>query len=324
MWFMRQAGRYLPEYRAVRAKHPDFVSFCHSPEDAAEVTLQPIRRYGMDAAILFADILLIPGAMGQEVRFVKGEGPRLSPLLSSELMKKLTADGAAERLSAVYETVRRVRDELAGDKALIGFAGSPWTVATYMILGQGTKDPSSARMLLFREPQLVDDLIAMLIEATADYLIEQARAGADALKLFDSWSGGLSEDLFDRLCLNPNREIARRVREKVDVPILYFPKGCGALYEKVAKEGGFDALALDTQTPYAWARERLAPHTVLQGGLDPLLVVAGGKPMREAAERIVEAYDGTPYIFNLGHGFVPETPPEHVAELVKIVRGEAG
>ena len=318
---MRQAGRYLPEYRAIRAKQPSFVEFCLSPGDAAEVTLQPIRRYDMDAAILFADILLIPGALGQEVRFEKGEGPILSPVLDREVLKSLKVEGAAEKLSPVYETVRRVRAELGADKALIGFAGSPWTVATYMINGQGSKDPSAARMLSYREPGLVEDLIEMLVASTADYLIEQAKAGADALKLFDSWSGGLPENLFRKFCLEPNMEIARRVRAACDVPILYFPKGAGALYENVALEGGFEALALDTQMPMAWARKTLSPHVALQGGLDPLLVIQGGKPMRDGAEHLVRTFEGVPYIFNLGHGFVPETPPEHVAELVKIVRG---
>lgn len=318
---MRQAGRYLPEYRAIRARHPSFVEFCLSPVDAAEVTLQPIRRYDMDAAILFADILLIPGAMGQNVQFEKGEGPKLSPLLDGQLLASLDESQAAEKLSPVYETVERVRAELGTDKALIGFAGSPWTVATYMINGQGTKDPAAARMLVYREPSLIDDLIEKLVSATSDYLIAQAKAGADALKLFDSWSGGLPEALFRKLCLEPNKEIARRVRAACDVPILYFPKGCGPFYEDVAHEGGFDALALDTQMSMGWAKRTLSPKVALQGGLDPLLVVAGGKPMRDAAETLVRTFEGTPYIFNLGHGFVPETPPEHVAELVSIVRG---
>lgn len=322
MWFMRQAGRYLKEYRDVRAKHPGFIEFCLTPDDAAEVTLQPIRRYGMDAAILFADILLIPHAMGQNVRFVKGEGPKLEPVISADLMKTLSADKAAERLSPVYETVRLVRAGLDRDKTLIGFAGSPWTVATYMINGQGTKDPSAARQIVYREPEMIRDLMDMLVSATADYLIAQAEAGADALKLFDSWAGGLPENLFRELCLEPNMEIARRVRAKTDVPILYFPKGAGALYEAVAIESDFEALAMDTQMPMEWARKTLSPHVALQGGLDPLLVVEGGKPMRDAVEYLVKTFEGVPYIFNLGHGFVPETPPEHVAEVVKIVRGD--
>jgi uroporphyrinogen decarboxylase len=321
MWFMRQAGRYLPEYRAVRARQPDFISFCLDPEDAAEVTLQPIRRFGMDAAILFADILLIPHAMGQTVSFVKGEGPKLAPLFEDGRPRALDAEKPSEVLQPVMETVARVRERLPEDKALIGFAGSPWTVATYMINGQGTKDPSAARQLVYQNPGFVDELMEKLVDATSAYLIGQAKAGANALKLFDSWAGGLPEDLFDRLCLEPNRKIAERVKAACDVPVLYFPKGSGPLYEKVAREEAFDALALDTAMPMAWARERLSPHKVLQGGLDPLAVVVGGETMRRAAEHLLKTFEGVPYLFNLGHGFVPETPPEHVAELVKIVRG---
>ncbi|MEM9810988.1 MAG: uroporphyrinogen decarboxylase [Pseudomonadota bacterium] len=320
MWFMRQAGRYLPEYRAIRAKHPSFIEFCLHPEDAAEVTLQPIRRFDVDAAILFADILLIPYALGQGVRFEKGEGPKLEPVLSGDLLARLDPFKTTEVLAPIFDTVDRVRSALPQDKALIGFAGAPWTVATYMINGQGTKDPSAARALCYSDPQMIEGLLKVLVEATAIYLIAQAKAGANVLKLFDSWSSGLPERLFRKLCLEPNKEIARRVRAEVDVPLLYFPKGAGALYEVVAQEGGFDGLALDTEMPTAWARANLAPHGALQGGLDPLLVVHGGAPMREAAQELVEAYRGTPYIFNCGHGFVPETPPEHVADLVSTVR----
>jgi uroporphyrinogen decarboxylase len=317
---MRQAGRYLPEYREVRSRHKSFIEFCFHPEDAAEVTLQPIRRYDMDAAILFADILLLPHALGQDVRFVKGEGPKLSPVVSQDLVARLDPSRAAEVLSPVMETVERVRAGLPPEKALIGFAGAPWTVATYMINGQGTKDPSSARQLDYEQPELVSTLMEMLVDATADYLIAQAKAGADALKLFDSWAAGLPEPLFDRLCLEPNRRIAEKVKAAVDVPILYFPKGAGPLYEKVAKCGAFDALAIDTHMPPAWARDVLSPHVALQGGLDPLSVVVGGAPMRDMARALIDAFEGQPYIFNLGHGFVPETPPENVAELVRIIR----
>ncbi|WP_233061142.1 uroporphyrinogen decarboxylase [Parvularcula mediterranea] len=320
-WFMRQAGRYLPEYREIRSRHPGFIEFCFSPEDAAEVTLQPLRRYDMDAAILFADILLIPGALGQNVRFVKGEGPLLEPSLSPTLVSRLSAEGAADRLSPIYETVARVRRELGDNKTLIGFAGSPWTVATYMINGRGTKDPSAARVFAYREPQAMADLMEMLVSSTAEYLIRQAEAGADVLKLFDSWAAGLPEPLFDLLCLRPNVEIARRVKAKVDVPIIYFPKGSGPLYLKVAQSGAFDGLALDTHMPMDWAKRELGPKAVLQGGMDPLLVVEGGKAMRDEAERLIATFEGTPYIFNLGHGFVPETPPEHVAELSRIIKG---
>ncbi|MEM1409337.1 MAG: uroporphyrinogen decarboxylase [Pseudomonadota bacterium] len=323
IWFMRQAGRYLPEYREIRAQHQDFIEFCLHPQDACEVTLQPIRRYDLDAAILFADILLIPYGLGQGVRFEKGEGPVLEPLVDKELVSQFSLSKAASTLEPVMESVARIREGLPKDKALIGFAGAPWTVATYMINGRGTKDPSAARRLVYEEPSLIKDLMAMLVDATADYLIGQARAGADALKLFDSWASGLPEHLFDELCLQPNRAIAEKVRAAVDVPIIYFPRGSGALYEKVAREGGFDALALNTDMPMAWCRDQLSGHVALQGGLDPLAVVHGGEPMRQAARHLLETFKGVPYIFNLGHGFVPETPPEHVVELVKLIRSHS-
>jgi len=320
LWFMRQAGRYLPEYRAVRAKHPSFVEFCLHPEDAAEVTLQPIRRFDVDAAILFADILLIPHALGQGVRFAAGEGPLLDPVVSEDLLARLDPSKVLPVLSPVFETVERVRSALPKDKALIGFAGAPWTVATYMINGQGTKDPAATRRLVYSHPEMIDRLMRMLIDATTEYLIAQAKAGANALKLFDSWSGGLPELLFQKLCLEPSAEIARCVRAEVDVPIIYLPKGAGPLYALAAKDEAFDGIALDYALPPIWARDALGSATALQGGLDPLLVVQGGQAMETAAKMLLETFENRPYIFNCGHGFVPETPPEHVAVLVRIVR----
>ncbi len=320
LWFMRQAGRYLPEYRAVRAKHPSFVEFCLHPEDAAEVTLQPIRRFDVDAAILFADILLIPHALGQGVRFATGEGPLLEPVVSDDLLARLDPSQVLPILSPVFETVERVRAALPKEKALIGFAGAPWTVATYMINGQGTKDPAASRRLVYSHPEMIDRLMRMLVDATTEYLIAQAKAGANALKLFDSWSGGLPEPLFQKLCLEPSAEIARRVRAEVDVPIIYLPKGAGPLYALAAQNEAFDGIALDYALPPLWARDALGSATALQGGLDPLLVVQGGQAMETAAKTLIETFENRPYIFNCGHGFVPETPPEHVAELVRIVR----
>ena len=320
LWFMRQAGRYLPEYRAVRANHASFVEFCLHPEDAAEVTIQPIRRFDVDAAILFADILLIPHALGQNVRFEKGEGPKLEPVVSAESLRSYQPENVLTALAPVFETVERVRSALPKEKALIGFAGAPWTVATYMINGQGTKDPAAARSLLYANPELIERLMAMLIDATTDYLVAQAKAGADALKLFDSWAGGLPEEAFRKLCLEPSAEIARRVKAEVDVPIIYLPKGAGPLYTLAAADETFDCLALDYALPATWARDALGGVTALQGGLDPLLVVQGGLAMERAAKALLEAFEDRPYIFNCGHGFVPETPPEHVAELVRIVR----
>ncbi|MEO1659021.1 MAG: uroporphyrinogen decarboxylase [Pseudomonadota bacterium] len=320
LWFMRQAGRYLPEYREVRARHPSFVEFCLHPEDAAEVTLQPIRRFDVDAAILFADILLIPHALGQGVRFEKGEGPILEPVVSADLLARLDLSNVLSSLGPVFETVARVREALPRDKALIGFAGAPWTVATYMINGQGTKDPAASRRLVYSDPEMIDQLMRMLVDATTDYLIAQAKAGANALKLFDSWAGGLPEDLFRKLCLEPSAEIARRVRAEVDVPIIYLPKGAGPFYQLAAQDDAFDGLALDFSLPTGWAQDALSSATALQGGLDPLLVVQGGPAMERAAKALLETFEDRPYIFNCGHGFVPETPPEHVAELVRIVR----
>jgi len=321
MWFMRQAGRYLPEYLKTRAEAGSFLDLCYTPELAAEVTLQPIRRYDLDAAILFADILLIPQALGQGVRFVKGEGPRLEPLFDEALLSRLSLSAIHDTLGPIYETVRRVREALPEDKALIGFAGAPWTVATYMLAGRGVKDPSALRLYAYEHPESFDRLIAMLTEATADYLIRQVEAGADALQIFDSWASGLPEPFFERYCLKPAEEIARRVKARSDVPVIAFPKGAGPLYEAVARSDAFDGVSIGTEIPPAWARERLSPHAVVQGGLDPLLVVRGGDAMFAAADRLLEAFAGAPYIFNLGHGFTPQTPPENVAALVRHVRG---
>jgi uroporphyrinogen decarboxylase len=320
VWFMRQAGRYLPEYREVRVRAGDFLSLCYAPDLAAEVTLQPIRRFDLDAAILFADILLVPQALGQGVRFEQGEGPRLEPAFDEVLLARLSLSAIHDTLGPVYETVRRVRAALPEEKALIGFAGAPWTVATYMLAGRGVKDPSALRAYAYRQPEAFDRLIGMLTEATTAYLLEQVRAGADALQLFDSWAGGLPEPFFRRYCLEPCVAIAEAVRREADVPVIAFPRGAGPAYEEVARRDCFAGVSIDTGLPARWVRERLSPHSAVQGGLDPLLVVAGGKPMLDAADALLEAFAGAPYVFNLGHGFVPETPPEHVAALVEHVR----
>ncbi|MBB4658036.1 uroporphyrinogen decarboxylase [Parvularcula dongshanensis] len=327
IWFMRQAGRYLPEYRAVRAKAGSFLDLCYAPELAAEVTLQPIRRYDLDAAILFADILLIPQALGQDVRFEKGEGPRLSPAFATApeaLPRFLDAAAKADlsrTLSPVYETVRLVRAGLARDKALIGFAGAPWTVATYMLAGRGVKDPSALRLFAYENEDDFARLMERLTSATADYLIEQGRAGVDAVQLFDSWASGLPEDFFRRWCLAPCEAIAERVKAALPgLPVIAFPRGAGPLYEAAARSPLFDAVGIDTGVPPLWAAERLSPQAVVQGNLDPLLVVRGGAPMLRAADAILDAFEGKPHVFNLGHGFVPQTPPEHVAELVAHIR----
>ncbi|RZO64594.1 MAG: uroporphyrinogen decarboxylase [Parvularculaceae bacterium] len=321
LWFMRQAGRYLPEYRATRAEAGSFLDLCYDSEKAAEVTYQPIRRYDTDAAILFADILLIPDGLGQGVSFVQGEGPKLFPPLRAENFDDLSYEKFDETLSPIYETVRQLRAGLGNATALIGFAGAPWTVATYMIGGGTQRDPSVLRRYYYDDPSFVDRLISLLVEATAKYLIKQADAGADAIQLFDTWAGGLPEDLTRRLSLEPMARIAEMVRSAhPEIPFILFPKGVGPLAKEYAGLGICDGIGIDTGMPWDWARDNLSPLACVQGGLDPLLVVAGGAPMHDAARRLKETFHGTPYIFNLGHGFVPETPPAHVAELVDTVR----
>ncbi len=320
IWFMRQAGRYLPEYRAVREEAGSFLDLCFDQEKASRVTLQPIERYDLDAAILFADILLIPLAMGQKVWFETGEGPRLDPPFTSDLLKSLSTDGLHDALGPICETVSTVRAALPADKALIGFAGAPWTVATYMLAGRGSKDPSALRLFAYKHPDAFDGLIELLVDSTADYLIAQAKAGAQVLQLFDSWAAGLPKSFFENYCAKPVIEIAKRVRAAVDVPIIAFPRGAGPLYNLLAEDPHIAGVSIDTGLPWGFAARELSPHATVQGGLDQLLIVKGGDPMLKAADQLLKTFNGKPYIFNIGHGFVPETPPEHVGELVDFVR----
>jgi uroporphyrinogen decarboxylase len=321
IWLMRQAGRYLPEYRAIRAKAKNFLDLCFTPELAVEVTLQPIRRYGFDAAILFSDILVVPHALGQRVWFEEGAGPRLEPLRRSQDLARLSADGLHESLAPVYETLRRLRAELPERTALIGFAGAPWTVASYMIEGRTSKDFATAKTWAYRAPDEFAPIIDLLVESTSDYLIAQVEAGAEVLQLFDSWAGVWPEAALRRWCLEPAAEIVRRVKTAhPDVPIILFPRGAGALYEAFAGEAGAAGLGLDTTVPLAWAHECLQSSVTLQGNLDPLLLVAGGAAMDQAVARILDTLGAGPFIFNLGHGITPETPPEHVERLVSQVR----
>lgn len=320
VWFMRQAGRYLPEYRATRAKAGSFLNLCFNPELAAEVTLQPIDRYDLDAAILFADILLLPMFMGQELSFETGEGPRLKPALIDEPVH-LSHDRLEKGLAPIMETIRICRRELSEDKALIGFAGAPWTVATYMIGGRGIKDPASFRSYAYEQPGNFDALISELESATINYLKNQIRAGVNAVQLFESWASGLPADFLRSYCLGPACRIANAVKaEFPDVPVIVFPKGAGYQVKEYAVSGCFDAIGLGTESDPVWAVEELSEHVALQGGLDPLLVVQGGEKMRAAAEKILFVFAEKPYVFNLGHGFVPHTPPENVAELVSLIR----
>lgn len=321
VWFMRQAGRYLPEYRALRAKAPDFIAFCLDPDMAAEATLQPMRRFPFDAAIVFADILLIPGALGQKVWFEAGEGPRLGELPSLDSMRT-RVEGAGRALSQVGDTLSKVRAKLEPERALIGFAGAPWTVATYMIEGRGS-DRTNARTLAYTDPVLVDGLIDILVEATAHYLAMQAEAGAQVVKLFESWAEGLSEEQFERLVSRPHTKLIARLRSLgVTIPVIGFPRGCGALVEEYAKVVPVNAVALDTSTPMA-VGARIQRSMPIQGALDPLLLRAGGPALDASIERMLQAWAGGPYIFNLGHGILPDTPIPHVERVLARVTGAA-
>lgn len=324
IWFMRQAGRSLPEYRELRAKAPDFIAFCLNPEMAAEATLQPMRRFPMDAAIVFADILLIPQALGQTVWFEAGEGPRLGPLPEIEALEA-EIEASTARLLAVGETLTRVRAELEPERALIGFAGAPWTVATYMLEGRGG-EREKARLYAYQHPERLDRLIAVLVEATARYLVMQARAGAQALKLFESWAEGLSDDQFDRLVTRPHRAIVQKVRAAgVKAPFIGFPRGAGALVEGYANQAGVEGVALDVQAPLELGRRLQAKGRTIQGALDNLLLLAGGPQLDARVEALLEAWGQGPYIFNLGHGVIPETPVEHIERVVRrVVQGPGG
>jgi len=321
IWLMRQAGRYLPEYRAVRETAGGFLDLCYAPKLAAEVTLQPIRRFGFDAAILFADILVVPDALGQGVRFAEGEGPRLDPIRSAAELARLDAGKTDATFARVAETVARVRQDLPAETALIGFCGSPWTVATYMVAGRGSPDQADARLWAYRDAPGFAQLMELLVEVSVAYLDLQIRAGADCVQLFDSWAGSLPEDEFDRWVTAPTRTMVAALKEKhPGVPVIGFPRGAGAKAQRYIAETGVDAIGCDTLMPLALMRD-LAPHAVVQGNLDPLLLVAGGAAMAARVDEIKQAMAGHPHIFNLGHGIVPETPPEHVAELVRLVRG---
>jgi uroporphyrinogen decarboxylase len=320
VWFMRQAGRYLPEYRALRATTPDFISFCLDPEKAAEATLQPMRRFGFDAAIVFADILLIPGALGQEVWFEAGEGPRLGALPSIASMRD-KIEHAGEALAPVGRTLSIVRNELDPARALIGFAGAPWTVATYMLDGEHRTiawgERAQARTYAYAEPAKVEALLEVLVEASARYLKMQADSGAQVLKIFESWAEGLPDDLFETLVLRPHQALVRRVRELgVTVPLIGFPRGSAALAERYAAEVDVQAVALDTACPLEVGR-RVQAIKPIQGALDPLLLRAGGDYLDRRVDQLLEAWGQGPWIFNLGHGILPDVPVAHVEQVLK-------
>jgi uroporphyrinogen decarboxylase len=320
LWIMRQAGRYLPEYRAIREKVGTFLDLCYNPELASEVTLQPLHRFELDAAILFSDILVIPDALGQTVRFEQGEGPRLDPI-TPEGLGRLKPDNVIQHLAPVMETVRRVKEGLAPDKTLIGFCGSPWTVATYMIAGRGSPDQAAARTFALQHPESMARLLGILVEASAAYLIEQFRAGADVVQLFESWAMNIDERQFANLVIEPNRRIVAKVREAVpDAPIIGFPRGAAGSLPAYVAGTGVNAVGLDYMTPLAFA-DAILPRTLpAQGNLDPLRLLAGGLQMETRIEEIIAAFAARPHIFNLGHGIVPETPIAHVERLVEIVK----
>lgn len=326
IWLMRQAGRYLPEYRETRTKAGGFLDLCYTPALAAEVTLQPIRRFGFDAAILFADILLVPDAMGQGVRFAEGEGPLLDPLRSAKDFARLSPAATRPKFERVFETVQRLRQDLPDETALIGFCGAPWTVATYMIEGRGSKDQAAARLLAYRDPDGFQQLMDLLVEVSIEYLSGQVRAGADALQIFDTWAGSLPDDQFESWVIAPTRRIVEAIHERhPGIPVIGFPRGAQGSALWYVAETRVDGIGCDTATPpYMMAEAFGDEKVVVQGNLDPLLLVAGGDALKERVAEILGLMADKPFIFNLGHGIVPETPPEYVADLVRWVRDGTG
>jgi uroporphyrinogen decarboxylase len=320
VWLMRQAGRYLPEYRALRAQAGGFLSLCLDPALAAEITLQPLRRFGMDGAILFSDLPIVSWALGQDLRYEEGEGPVMTPIRDAAGLDRLRLDRVADAVAPVLETVRRVRAGV-GEAALIGFSGGAFTVACYMVEGRGSREFAAARIMAYREPALFARLIDLIVDANLVYLRGQADAGAEALMLFDSWAGMLPPDEFRRWVIAPTARIAAELRRSHPaVPLIGFPRLAGMLFGEYARATGIQAVAMDTSMSPAVAAGLVPDGVALQGNLDPLAVVAGGEPMRRAARDIRDALRGRPHIFNLGHGLVPQTPPDHVAALIDIVR----
>jgi uroporphyrinogen decarboxylase len=322
LWLMRQAGRYLPEYRAVREKAGSFWTMCMTPELAAEVTLQPIERFGFDAAILFSDIMVVPFALGCDVSFEDGVGPRLKPVQNADVLERDDAVWS-ERLTPCYEALALVRKQLAKDRALLGFAGAPWTLATYLAEGGGSRDQQAAKLWGYRDPRGFSRLLDLLGDCIAEHLIRQLDAGADAVQLFDSWASGLTERCFRDWVIAPTAQIVERVRRaRPSARIIGFPRAATLLgYESYAQQTGVDAVSLDTAMPLGWAVKTLGSRVVLQGNLDPVALVAGGPALTSAVDQILDVSRNSQFIFNLGHGILPETPIEHVKELVARVRG---
>jgi uroporphyrinogen decarboxylase len=324
-WLMRQAGRYLPEYRAVRRQAPDFVALCLAPNLAAELTLQPVRRYGMDGAILFSDILMLPYALGQPLAFREGEGPVLEPILDKSGIGRLDLARVGPRLAPVFEAVGRVAATLGPQTALIGFAGSPWTVATYMVEGGASRDFQRIKSWAYRDPAAFGSLIDLLVEGTIAVLAGQIEAGAEVVQLFDTWAGVLPEAGFERWVVEPTKRIVAALKLRFpDHPIIGFPRGAGVSYERYATQSGIDAVGLDTSVPASFAATRLQPIAAVQGNLDPVLLLSGGAALEDAVAAQRRALGGGPWVFNLGHGVLPETPPENIATLARLLKGPGG
>lgn len=320
IWLMRQAGRYLPEYRALRAKKGGFLELVNDSTAAAEVTLQPVHRFGLDGAILFSDILVIPHAMGQDLWFEEGEGPRLAPRLADHALASLQQ--VPERLEPVYETVRQVWAALPPQTTFLGFAGSPWTVSTYMIAGQGSREQAEARRYAYRDPDAFQAIVDAIVALSVEYLSGQIAAGVEAVQLFDSWAGSLSPDQFERWVIAPNATIVSQLKARhPGTPVIGFPKGVGGKLAAYARETGVDVIGLDETVDPAWADASLPEGLPVQGNLDPLVLIAGGSALEQAVDRILAAFARRPHVFNLGHGILPETPIENVEALLKKVRG---
>lgn len=323
MWLMRQAGRYLPEYRALRSEKGGFLELVYDTEAAAEVTLQPIRRFGFDGAILFSDILIVPFAMGQNLEFLAGEGPRLSPRLVDHALESLQA--VPERLSPIYRTVAAVKAGLSAEVTLLGFAGSPWTVATYMVNGEGSRDQHETRAMAYRDPDAFQAIIDAIVDVTVEYLGGQIEAGAEAVQLFDSWAGSLSPAQFERWVIAPNARIAAAIQHRYPhVPVIGFPKGAGEKLSAYASETGVNAVGVDETIDPEWANRMLPANLPVQGNLDPLLLLAGGEELDAGIDRVLAAFADRPHIFNLGHGIGQHTPIAHVEQLVARVRHSEG
>ncbi|XAZ23483.1 uroporphyrinogen decarboxylase [Sinorhizobium sp. B11] len=320
LWLMRQAGRYLPEYRETRAKAGSFLDLCYSPDHAVEVSLQPIRRYGFDAAILFSDILVIPDAMKRNVRFTEGHGPEMDPIDETGIAG-LDGENVVDYLQPVLETVKRLRNELPSETTLLGFCGAPWTVATYMIAGRGTPDQAPARLFAYRHPRAFEHLLMLLADVSADYLVAQIDAGADAVQIFDSWAGVLGEKEFEAFAIRPVARMIASIRSRrPQARIIAFAKGAGYLLKTYRQKTGADAIGLDWSVPLAFAAE-LQKDGAVQGNLDPMRVVAGGRSLEEGIDDILQVLGNGPLIFNLGHGITPQADPENVSRLVERVRG---